>query len=136
VFGDRTTGGQNDLLRATDMARSMVTEYGMSDVLGPVNHDNRRRNTFLETGFPMERGVYAEETARLIDAEVKRIIDAAEAVARKILTERRHTLDLVSERLLEKEVIEGEELIALMGQPSPEPDDAAQAAAGSSSSLG
>jgi cell division protease FtsH len=136
VFGDRTTGAQNDLLRATDMARSMVTEYGMSDVLGPVNHDNRRRNTFLEAGFPMERGVYAEETARLIDAEVKRIIDAAETVARKILTDRRHTLDLVSERLLEKEVIEGEELIALMGQAPAEPNEAAQAAAGSSSSLG
>ena len=115
VFGDRTTGAQNDLLRATDMARAMVTEYGMSDLIGPVNHDNRRRNPYLEAGFPVERGAYAEETARHIDAEVKRIIDAAEATAHQILLDRRATLDTVSERLLVKEVIEGEELRALMG---------------------
>jgi cell division protease FtsH len=115
VFGDRTTGAQNDLLRATDMARAMVTEYGMSDLVGPVNHDNRRRNPFLEAGFPAERGAYAEETARVIDGEVKRIIDAAEATAHQILLDRRATLDTVSERLLEKEVIEGEELRRLMG---------------------
>jgi cell division protease FtsH len=119
VFGDRTTGAQNDLLRATDMARAMVTEYGMSDLVGPVNHEHRRRNPFLDPGFPPERGAYAEETARVIDAEVKRIISAAEATARQILLERRTTLDIVSERLLEKEVIEGEELRALMGQTAP-----------------
>src|SRR5579864_1020862 len=119
VFGDRTTGAQNDLLRATDMARAMVTEYGMSDLVGPVNHENRRRNPFLDPGFPAERGAYAEDTARVIDAEVKRIIDAAEATARQILTDRRTTLDAVSERLLEKEVIEGEELRALMGLATP-----------------
>jgi len=119
VFGDRTTGAQNDLLRATDMARAMVTEYGMSDLVGPVNHENRRRNPFLDPGFPTERGAYAEETARVIDAEVKRIISAAEATARQILLDRRTTLDDVSERLLEKEVIEGEELRALMGLTTP-----------------
>jgi cell division protease FtsH len=122
VFGERTTGAQNDLLRATDMARSMVTEYGMSDLVGPVNHDNRRRNAFLDPGFPVERGAYAEETARTIDAEVKRIIDAAEATARQILSERRHMLDVISERLLEKEVVEGDELRELMGVAAlPEP---------------
>ena len=115
VFGERTTGAQNDLLRATDMARSMVTEYGMSDLLGPVNHDNRRRSTFLEGTFPSERGAYAEETARVIDAEVKEIVSAAEAVARQLLLDRRAILDTVSERLLVKEVIEGDELRALMG---------------------
>jgi cell division protease FtsH len=120
VFGDRTTGAQNDLLRATDMARAMVTEYGMSDLVGPVNHEHRRRNPFLDPGFPPERGAYAEETARVIDAEVKRIISAAEATARQILLERRTTLDVVSERLLVKEVIEGEELRALMGQNAPQ----------------
>ena len=122
VFGERTTGAQNDLLRATDMARSMVTEYGMSDLVGPVNHDNRRRSTFLDPGFPMERGAYAEETARVIDAEVKRIIDIAEATARQILSDRRAMLDVISERLLEKEVIEGDELRELMGVVAlPEP---------------
>ena len=92
------------------MATSSVTP-----LVGPVNHDNRRRNPFLEAGFPAERGAYAEETARVIDGEVKRIIDAAEATAHQILLDRRATLDTVSERLLEKEVIEGEELRRLMG---------------------
>jgi cell division protease FtsH len=130
VFGDRTTGAQNDLLRATDMARAMVTEYGMSDLVGPVNHESRRRSPFLDPGFPAERGSYAEETARVIDAEVKRIISAAEDTARQILLDRRATLDTVSERLLEKEVIEGEELRALMGVVSlPDPPVAATALA-------
>jgi cell division protease FtsH len=118
VFGERTTGAQNDLLRATDMARAMVTEYGMSDVIGPVNHD-RRRNTFLDAGFPVEQGAYAEDTARLIDAEVKAIVTAAEAAARQVLSERRAMLDVISERLLEKEVIEGDELRVLMGIEPP-----------------
>jgi cell division protease FtsH len=118
VFGERTTGAQSDLLRATDMARAMVTEYGMSDVIGPVNHD-RRRNTFLDAGFPVEQGAYAEDTARLIDAEVKAIVTAAEAAARQVLSERRAMLDVISERLLEKEVIEGDELRVLMGIEPP-----------------
>jgi cell division protease FtsH len=109
----------------------MVTEYGMSDLVGPVNHENRRRNPFLDPGFPAERGAYAEETARVIDAEVKRIISAAEATARQILMDRRTTLDTVSVRLLEKEVIEGEELRALMGIiPPPDPPVASSAEVG------
>ena len=73
-FGEFSTGAQNDLLRATDIARAMVTEFGMSEAIGPVNHEGRRRSTFVETPFMPERGAYAEETARVIDAEVKRIV--------------------------------------------------------------
>ena len=71
VFGEVSTGAQNDLLRATDIARAMVTEFGMSDAIGPVNHEGQRRSTFIETPFVPERGAYAEETARVIDAEVQ-----------------------------------------------------------------
>jgi cell division protease FtsH len=110
VFGEVSTGAQNDLLRATDIARAMVTEFGMSDAIGPVNHEGRRRNTFIEAPFMPERGAYAEDTARIIDAEVKRIITTAEDEARRVLTEQRSTLDALSDRLLEKEVVEGEEL--------------------------
>ncbi len=85
VFGEVSTGAQNDLLRATDIARAMVTEFGMSDAIGPVNHEGRRRGPFIESPFAPERGAYAEETARVIDAEVKRIVDGAEATARRIL---------------------------------------------------
>jgi cell division protease FtsH len=115
VFGEVSTGAQNDLLRATDIARAMVTEFGMSEMVGPVNHEGRRRSTFLETPFIPERGAYAEETARIIDAEVKRLISNAEGTARRILSEHRGSLDLLSERLLEKEVVEGDELRELLG---------------------
>jgi cell division protease FtsH len=114
VFGEVSTGAQNDLMRATDIARAMVTEYGMSEAIGPINHEGRRRSPFLETPFLPERGAYAEETARLIDAEVKRIIETAESQARRILTDRRAVLDTLSERLLVKEVIEGDELRELI----------------------
>jgi cell division protease FtsH len=114
IFGDSSTGAQNDLLRATDVARAMVTEFGMSDVIGPVNHEGQRRNRFIETPFAPERGAYAEETARIIDAEVLRIISAAEAAARRVLTEQHAILNQLSERLLEKEVIEGDELRTML----------------------
>ena len=110
VFGEASTGAQNDLLRATDIARAMVTEFGMSDAIGPVNHEGRRRNTFIEVPFVPERGAYAEDTARIIDAEVKRIISTAEETARRVLLEQRHVLDALSDRLLENEVVEGDEL--------------------------
>jgi cell division protease FtsH len=124
VFGEVSTGAQNDLLRATDIARAMVTEFGMSDAIGPVNHEGRRRGTFIDTPFLPERGAYAEETARVIDAEVKRFVSAAETEARRILTEKRALLDAVSERLLEREVIEGAELREMMGiaPAAPGPD--------------
>jgi cell division protease FtsH len=118
VYGEMTTGAQNDLMRATDIARAMVTEYGMSDSIGPVNHEGRMRPSFLETDAGPERGVYAEETARLIDAEVKRLIADAEENARQILTARRDQLDMLTDLLLEKEVIEGDELRALLAVPA------------------
>ncbi|MFI5178338.1 MAG: ATP-dependent zinc metalloprotease FtsH [Vicinamibacterales bacterium] len=120
VFNEVSTGAQNDLLRATDIARAMVTEFGMSDVIGPVSHEGRRRNTFIEAPFLPERGAFAEDTARVIDAEVKRLVDAAEAEARRILTERREVLERLSERLLEKEVIEGAELRELVRATAPQ----------------
>ena len=113
--GEVSTGAQNDLLRATDIARAMVTEYGMSDAIGPVHHDGHRRGTFMDNPFGGDRGPHAEETARVIDAEVKRIISTAQDEARRILTERRETLTVIAERLLEIELIEGEELRTLMG---------------------
>jgi cell division protease FtsH len=115
VFGEVSTGAQNDLMRATDIARAMVTEYGMSEAIGPVNHEGQRRSPFLESPFMPERGAYAEETARVIDSEVKRLIESAQATAKEILGARRDVLDTLSGRLLVKEVIEGDELRELIG---------------------
>jgi cell division protease FtsH len=120
VFAETSTGAQNDLLRATDIARAMVMEFGMSDVVGPVNHEGRRRNTFVEAPLVPERGAYGEQTAAVIDSEVKRFVVAGEAAARQVLEERRHFLDELAERLLEKEVIEGQELRDMLGTPVPE----------------
>jgi cell division protease FtsH len=124
VFNELSTGAQNDLLRATDIARSMVTEFGMSDAIGPVNHEGHRRSPFIETPFAPERGAYAEETARVIDAEVRRIIMNAESVAHSVLLAQRATLDALSERLLEKEVIEGDELRLMLPHAPVSPDEA------------
>jgi cell division protease FtsH len=120
VFGEMTTGAQNDLMRATDVARAMVTEYGMSESVGPVNHEGRGRPTFLDVEMGPERGVYAEETARQIDTEVKRLITDAEASARLVLMARRDLLDRLTDLLLDKEVLEGDEVRQLMGIPAPD----------------
>ncbi len=114
AFGEISTGAQNDLQRATDIARAMVSEYGMSDELGAVAYEAPRRPTFLNMPLPQERGPYAEETAQRIDGEVSRIMREAHDLARRVLAERRTTLDELSARLLEKEVIEGEELRQLV----------------------
>ena len=123
AFGRISTGAQNDLQRATDIARSMVTEFGMSDVLGAVNYDGNKRPMFIDSPFASERGNYSEETALKIDAEVKRILGEAHETARRVLRDRRPTLDALSERLLEKEVIEAEELKAIMGSVPPKDPD-------------
>jgi cell division protease FtsH len=117
AVGEISTGAQNDLQRVTDVARSMVTEWGMSDKLGTVNYDSSRRNRFLDVGMPGERGQYSEETARLIDEEVKMIITGAHNEARRILRENRDILERVTRFLLEKEVMEGDELRAMMNSP-------------------
>jgi cell division protease FtsH len=119
ALSEISTGAQNDLQRATDIARSMVTEFGMSDVLGAVNYDGQKRPRFLDMALPQERGLYGEQTAEKIDAEIKRILADAHEKARDILTTRRDTLERVTRRLLEIEVMEGDELRQLLAeQPS------------------
>jgi cell division protease FtsH len=119
AFGRISTGAQNDLQRATDIARAMVTEFGMSELLGAVNYTGNQRPVFIDPGFQSERGNYSEETALKIDAEVKRILTDAHNTARQVLRERRETLDVLSARLLEVEVIEADELKKIMGSLPP-----------------
>ena len=123
AFGEISTGAQNDLQRATDIARAMVTEFGMSDALGAVNYNGHKRTQYLDTPFMQERGNYAEETALKIDMEVKRILTEAHEEARRILRDKREVLDALSARLLVKEVVESDELMQLMGAtPRKDPD--------------
>jgi cell division protease FtsH len=115
ALGEISTGAQNDLQRATDIARAMVTEWGMSDALGAINYDGHKRSRFLEVQIGPERGNYGEDTARLIDAEVKRIMGDAHTTARDILTGNRDMLEKVTRQLLEQEVMEGDQLRAILG---------------------
>jgi len=110
IFGDISTGAQNDLQRATDIARSMVTEYGMSDRLGPLTYTREPRSAHLDIGpRPRERD-YSESTAQEIDSEVSRLISEAHQKTIAILKEKKVHLEKLARILLEKEVLEGEEL--------------------------
>lgn len=115
VFGDISTGAHNDLSRATDIARSMVREYGMSQKLGQVYFANDRRPQFLGA-MPEGRSDYSEATAETIDEEVREIIGAQYQVAREILERRRPVLEKAAALLLEKEKIDGEELKRLVAE--------------------
>jgi cell division protease FtsH len=114
ALGEISTGASNDLQRATDIARAMVTEYGMSDALGAINYDGNKRPRFLDVPTAGDRGQHGEVTSQQIDAEIKRILTDAHNTARDILTAKRDKLESVTERLLEVEVMEGEELRRLL----------------------
>lgn len=106
IFGDVTTGPSSDLERATHMARSIVTRYGMS-ALGPRTFGKKQELVFLGREMHEERN-YSEKTAEAIDAEVSRLVETAFNTATEILTKKRKTLDRIAETLLEKETLEKE----------------------------
>ena len=108
ILNDISTGASNDIERATSIARSMVTIYGMSDKLGTILFDQNQGEVFLGRDFAHTKN-YSEETAAIIDAEVKRIIDTAYRTAREILSSNIDKLHIVAGILLEKEKIDGEE---------------------------
>ncbi|MCU0540639.1 MAG: ATP-dependent zinc metalloprotease FtsH4 [Oscillatoriaceae cyanobacterium Prado104] len=110
VFGSITTGASNDLQRATDLAERMVTSYGMSKVLGPLAYDKGQQAMFLNDGMGNARRAVSAQTAEAIDKEVKDIVETAHQQALDILKENRELLETITQKLLETEVIEGEEL--------------------------
>ncbi len=114
VFNEITTGAQNDLETATEMARRMVCEFGMSERLGSLTYGKRERQMFLGRDLFEERN-YSEQTAVLIDEEVRRLVDTAYERARQTLLAHRAQLDLLAQALLEKEVLDGEEVKRLIG---------------------
>ena len=120
MFGDISTGAHNDLSKATDIARSMVKEYGMSGKVGQVYFAREKKAAYLDLG--MGRGEeYSEATAELIDNEVREIISDQYAKATEILKGKKPVLERVAKVLLEKEKIEGEELKTLMKEAPQEP---------------
>jgi cell division protease FtsH len=132
VFGEVSTGAGNDLQRATELARAMVVDYGMSDAVGPVSLGTER-SAFLPTEGGMSRlREHGDRVADLVDAEVKRIVSEAEAQAWSLLDARRDVLERVAQALLAREYLEGDDFRALLDEataPTPGPDDAAPSAA-------
>ncbi|HSC65719.1 MAG TPA: ATP-dependent zinc metalloprotease FtsH [Caldimonas sp.] len=122
VYGTRTTGAENDIQQATQLARNMVTRWGMSDRLGMVQLAPPE-NPFLEgaTGFGGGEKPFGERTAELIDSEVQRIIDECHDEARSLLQAHRAQLDALVGALLERETLDQEEILAVTGLP-PAPD--------------
>jgi cell division protease FtsH len=110
VFGDISTGAQNDLQRATDIARSMVTEYGMSERLGPLIFTREPRAAHLDLEIRPKEREYSERIAQEIDEEVSRLVLEAHQKVQTLLKEQRRHLERIAKVLLEKEVIEGDEL--------------------------
>ncbi|HKV44874.1 MAG TPA: ATP-dependent zinc metalloprotease FtsH [bacterium] len=120
VFGEITTGAANDFEKATELARKMVTEFGMSDKLGPLTLGSKHGPVFLGRDLVESRN-YSDEIAYEIDKEVRRIIDECYGRARAVLTEHQSVLDRIAHALLERESLESDELDALIaGLPLPE----------------
>jgi cell division protease FtsH len=115
IFNEVSTGAKNDLDKATDLASNMVRAYGMSDKLGPLSYD-RGGPMFLNVPGAAREKDYSEETARAIDAEVRSIMQHSYEIALKILSDRREAIRQIAAVLLQKEVIEGQELKDLLKQ--------------------
>ncbi len=121
VFGHYTTGAANDIKQASDIARRMVTEFGMSEILGPVAYAGDDEPLFLGREFATNSRSYSERTAQLIDEEVQKLVREGEDVARKMLSEHRELLDQMAEALLERETLDAEEIDAIVnGRDLPE----------------
>jgi cell division protease FtsH len=133
IFGEITTGASSDLQQVTKIARAMVTQYGMSDTLGPRVYGEKQEMVFLGREISEQRD-YSDAIAETIDREVRQIVDAAYTRARELLLTHRDKLELVSRRLLEVETLEADEFIALIegreppsrpSNPTPTPKTAA-----------
>jgi cell division protease FtsH len=116
TFGEISTGAHNDLQRATDIATSMVKEYGMSEKMGYVTFEKEKKPLFLPSSLISSRE-YSEDTARQIDEEVKRIVDGSYRKAKEILMAKKNELGELARLLLEKEVVEEADLKKIL-QPS------------------
>jgi cell division protease FtsH len=129
LSGDVTTGASNDIEKASDMARQMVTKYGMSEKLGPLQYGRTDELIFLGRQIQEERN-YSEDVAKLIDSEVKEIVDRARQRAFEVLAQNRDKLDLLVQRLIAEETISSEEFERLFDDDRGEEQPVAAATSG------
>ncbi|GAC1512057.1 MAG: ATP-dependent zinc metalloprotease FtsH [Candidatus Dormibacteraceae bacterium] len=127
VFGDITSGAENDIQKATQMARRMVTQWGMSDKLGLVAMGHREELVFLGRDLGEQRN-YSEEVAAIIDEEIRSIVEHGHQTARAILTQQRDKMDAVVERLKEVETLDGKELDEILAREAPQAPAASSSA--------
>jgi len=120
VFDEQSTGAANDIERATILARRMVTEFGMSEKLGPLAFGKKEELVFLGREINEQRN-YSDEVAFQIDGEIRRLVDRAHERAREVVTSHFMQLEAIAELLVREETIEGEELEALFDSPRPKP---------------
>ena len=123
IFNEVTTGAQNDIKVATELARKMVTDYGMSDKLGPRTFGDKQELVFLGREISEQKD-YSDKTANLIDEEINKIIQSAYTIAKRILTDNKPRLVHIAEKLVAKETLEGEELEAAFNEPLSVPVEA------------
>jgi cell division protease FtsH len=115
AIGDITTGAQNDLKEATQLARRMVTEWGMGEQTGPVVYNLSDGNSYINPQAPEGYAtVYSEATVQRLDAEVERLMSQAHEQARRVLTEHRDALDRLAQALLQEEVLERDQVLAIV----------------------
>lgn len=114
IFGEASTGAQNDLVKATDIAKSMVKAYGMSEKVGMITLERERQPQFVQLQTSQEKGDYSEETARDIDREIRRIVDAQYERVKQLLAEKKRALVEGAKVLIEREVISGSDLKTIM----------------------
>ncbi len=118
VFGDVSTGAQDDLQRATDLTRHMITRYGMSEALGMATFEEPRQALFLQVPSGGQKE-YSEETSRMIDVEIRQFFEASHARVRETLTAKRDVLETLAKLLIEKEVVDREALTRLLAGTRP-----------------
>ena len=124
VYPEVSTGARNDLQRVTQLARAMVTEYGMSPAIGRLYYSSRRTDPFLRGGAPSDSGPQSAPTAATIDSEVKRIVDESAAKVAGLLERHRDALETLTARLLEREVVTGDQLREVMDATRPADESA------------
>jgi cell division protease FtsH len=119
VFGQLSTGAENDIKQATDLARRMICKYGMSDRIGPVSYGDGDQDVFLGRDLMMRKD-YSEKKAQEIDGEITAILTGLYGDAKQLLTDNRVVLDRITEALLERETLDSKDLKALVaGEPLP-----------------
>jgi cell division protease FtsH len=124
VFGveNVTTGAANDIERATSLARSMVTKWGLTEKLGPMTYSEDEDEVFLGRSVTQHKHM-SDDTARLIDEEVRRIVDNSHDRARDLLTDHRNELEMMAAALMKYETIDGSQIDQIMEGHEPDPPE-------------